>query len=330
MTKYYPAKPNQFAQGAAEVKIPLQMDPRYRDIGARTKIARKRTTVKSTNTTGSRKYYGFRAFMTKEQKEIPILQPIAGLKNLLEHDDISELPQDILDDIKSLMRRGVNPSKKDVKSYYASQGRELSGEEDEEELKMTMPRWKNALELIDTAYHVAGLKKPDVATKGWKQYLDLLPHAVELLADKYGLHGPNSKWRITTPINLEEQAVYEAEQFLLLERMDRSELMQYLLPKEKKSDDSKHQPQSLTNLQPPVDYQPSHVGKRRFFVSIAGSGQTEVDAKSLDEVIDQLTNKMRRHGVKVKIDQRDDDGAVLSFWYQDIKRERIVVRQIGS
>lgn len=310
MSKYYPATPNSFAQGAKEVNIPLQMDPKYRDIGAKTKIVRRRTTVKSTNTEGPKKFYSFRAFMTKENVEPTPLNPITGLKDILESEDMSELPQDIINDIKSLMRKGVNPGKKDLEAYQQTHG------------TAELPQWKNALELLDTAYHNANIEKPPINSKGWKQYLDLIPVAVKLLADKYGLQGDTAKWRITQPIVTENDQVNE--------RMERDTLLQQLLPKEKKDEEpTNDNPQSLNDLEAPDDYEPSHIGKKRFFVSIAGSGQTEVDAKNLDDIIEQMHNKMRRHGIKVRVEERSKDGAVLTFWYKDIKRERIIIRQVG-
>lgn len=302
--KNYPAKPNDFAKGAPEVKIPLQMDPKYRDIGAKTKVVRRRASLVSTGK--DKQTYGFRAFMTKEdvQPESP-KNPLKVLQSLLEADDLTELPQDVIDDLKSLMRRGVNPSKKEIEAYQQQTG------------STEMPRWKNALELLDTAYLNANIKKPDVGTDGWKQYLDLLPYAVKLLSDKYGLQGPNASWRVSTPI------VVEGE--------ERNSFLQSLLAKEKKDEPQQEQPEQdgANTLEPPKDYKPSHVGKKRFFVSIPGAGQTEIDVRNIEDVIDSLTNKMRRHGVKVRIDQKTDEGAILSFWFQDVKRERITIRQVG-
>jgi hypothetical protein len=105
--EYYPAQPNDFAKGAPEVKIPNQMDPKYRDIGARTKIVKRRASVKSTNTSGPVKHYTFRAFMTKENVQPePPKQPLTILASYMnEAEDLTELPQDLIDDIKRLMPR---------------------------------------------------------------------------------------------------------------------------------------------------------------------------------------------------------------------------------
>lgn len=289
VNEYYPATPNSFAAGAPDVKIPLQMDPKYRDIGSRTKIVRRRTVIKSTNDKGPKKYYSFRAFMTKEQQEVPApKQPLTNLQGLMEFDDISELPQDVISDLKSLMRRGVNPSKKDLEQFSQERG------------TPEYPRWKNALELVDTAYHTANIKLPSVGSKGWKQYEKILiPYGVQLLADKYGLHGPHSNWRFTSPIVTERQ-------------LDRTELLAQILPKlEKKKHNTDHQPQSLLNLEPPQGYEPSHVGTKRFWVTIPGAGETEVDAKNIDEIVHSVTNKMRRHGVKVQMDQRNEELSLI-------------------
>jgi len=300
LEEFYPAKPNDFAKGAPEVKIPLQMDPKYRDIGARTKIVKRRATIKSTNTTGPVKYYTFRAFMTKEnlEPEAP-KSPLKNIQAILETDDFSEWPQEILDEIRKMMRKGVNPGKKELEQYQQMHG------------TAEMPKWKNALELLDTALHVLGLKSPDVGTKSWKQYTDMIPYAVSLLSKKYGLGGPDAHWRVTHP--------------LVVERIDRDSLLSQLMPFEK----NPKQQQPKDELKPPPGYEPSHIGNKRFFVQIPGAGEIEIDAKNIDEVIESLANKMRRHGVKVRIETRTKEAAVLTFWYQDVKREKITIRQVG-
>jgi hypothetical protein len=300
----YPATPNDFAKGAPEVNIPLQMDPKYRNIGASKKIVRRRVTIKSTNTTGPTKFYSFRAFMTKESVEPEAIKvPLKNIQNILERDDLSELPQDMIGEIKKQMRKGVNPGKKELEQWQQMHG----GTE--------MPQWKNALELIDTAYHVLNMKKPNVGTKAWKQYTDLIPYAVHLMSQKYGISGPSATWRVSHP--------------LVVERMDRDGLLSQLTPLEKKDKENKLPQKPTDDLSPPPGYEPSHVGTKRFFVSIPGAGQTEIDAKNIDEIIESMANKMRRHGVKVRIDQRSEDGAVISFWHQDVKREKITIRQVG-
>lgn len=69
--------------------------------------------------------------------------------------------------------------------------------------------------------------------------------------------------------------------------------------------------------------------KRRFFVEFPGAAAVEAEADTMDDVIDQLANKMRRHGVKLRVEHRSQEGAVLSVWVQNVKREEITVKQVS-
>ena len=54
--------------------------------------------------------------------------------------------------------------------------------------------WKNALELTNTAYHVARVRLPRPEQKGgWAQYMDMISFSVKQLAQTRGIDG---KWRI--------------------------------------------------------------------------------------------------------------------------------------
>jgi hypothetical protein len=64
-------------------------------------------------------------------------------------------------------------------------------------------------------------------------------------------------------------------------------------------------------------------------VEVPGSAPVEADAASMDDVIEQLSNKMRRHGAKLRIEHRTREGAVLTVWVDDVKREEIVVKEIS-
>lgn len=72
-----------------------------------------------------------------------------------------------------------------------------------------------------------------------------------------------------------------------------------------------------------------HIGKRRFFVDVPGAGSVEVNGESLDDIIDQVTNKMRRHGAKVRIDERREKYAILSIWVDDVKRDSLTIKEIS-
>lgn len=71
------------------------------------------------------------------------------------------------------------------------------------------------------------------------------------------------------------------------------------------------------------------IGKRRFFIDIPGSGSAEIAAKTMDEIIEQLTNKLRRHGAKVRVDERAKKHAILSIWVNDVHRDKITVKEVS-
>lgn len=72
-----------------------------------------------------------------------------------------------------------------------------------------------------------------------------------------------------------------------------------------------------------------HIGKKRFFVEIPGQSSTEIDGKTLDEIIDMMGNKMRRHGAKIRIEQRNKFGAILTVWVDEVKRDRILIKEVS-
>ena len=72
-----------------------------------------------------------------------------------------------------------------------------------------------------------------------------------------------------------------------------------------------------------------HIGKRRFFVEIPGESAVEAEGANMDEIIDQIANKMRRHGAKVRVEERTKTYAVLSVWVNDIKRDRVIVKEVS-
>lgn len=72
-----------------------------------------------------------------------------------------------------------------------------------------------------------------------------------------------------------------------------------------------------------------HIGKRRFFVEIPGESAVEAEGSNMDEIIDQISNKMRRHGAKVRVEERTKTHAVLTVWVNDIKRDRVIVKEVS-
>lgn len=151
-----------------------------------------------------------------------------------------------------------------------------------------------ALELVDKAYHVSNVRKPTPDQKGaWKQYTDLIAFGVQQLAATRGRDG---KWRKTDPIAFSESLVEFAPS-----------------PNE-------------ISTRPQSD---NHIGTHRFFVEIPNESAVEADAKNMDEIIEQITNKLRRNGAKARVDSRTKTVTVLSVWVGDVKRDQIVIKDIS-
>lgn len=74
----------------------------------------------------------------------------------------------------------------------------------------------------------------------------------------------------------------------------------------------------------------SRLKSHRFFIDIPGHEPREVDASNMDEIIESLTNKLRRQGLKVRVVERTDKTTTLSVIdKEDNEHERIVIRDIS-
>lgn len=239
-----PGVENEVSASSSEMKIPPQYD--NVDWGAKTKLVNRKVSSFSTK---DGTVYGSKALMTKEGKLTFIGHLIA------ESDDPTMLPDMVIGEIKSNIRKGA----KDLEQ-----------------------KWKNALELVHTAYHVSNVQLPTPTKKGaWKQYEELIRFGVQQLSASRGIKG---EWR-TSSVLVREAAAGER-----------------------------------------------HIGRRRYFVEIPGERAQEVEAANMDEIIEAISNKIRNSrdvtGTKVRVEERTKDYAVLTVWVNDVKRERITVKQV--
>jgi hypothetical protein len=242
-----PGPENEFSRKSSEMRYPSQYD--NKDWGAVTKLKRRKVTSKDSKTGAT---YGSRAIMTKENT-LPTFSAY-----LAEGDDITTLPDSVIGEIKSNINKGA---------------------------KDLAQKWKNAIELVHTAYHVANVRRPTPNDKGaWKQYEALLKVGVEALSKTRGING---SWRTTNML------VREA---------------------------------ANTPMPKPVE---GDVGKRRFFVEIPGMAAMEADAKNIDEVIDAFTNKLRRNGATVRVEERTKTHAILGVYVNDVKRDKVIVKEVS-
>jgi hypothetical protein len=262
-----PGSENDFSKSAGEMKIPNQYD--NVDYGKKTKLVVRK--VVSCDADG--KVYGSKAIVTKENKQTFIQHLIS------EGEDVTLLPQRVIGELKKLIRDGAKDLTQD---------------------------WKHALHLVNTAYHVANVRRPTPDEKGgWNQYEDLIKFSVKQLSATRGLDG---KWRTST--------------VMVREDMDQQGATPPLDPQAKAK-----LPTLRSFVQrPPTD---DDIGKRRFFVEIPGQAAVEIEGKTMDEIIEAIGNKMRRHGAKIRVEERAKTHSVITVWVQDVKRDRIVIKEIS-
>lgn len=237
----YPADENEFDKKAKVINIPNQY--KNTDYGKKSKVVPRK--VKLSYTDGSGKVYGYKTIMTKESTQTLIDFLIT------ENEDLSALPDKVLKEIRTNIRKGASD---------------------------LLQQWRDALELVHTAYHVSQIRRPTPDQKAaWKQYMDLIKYGVQQLRNTRGVKGG---WRVSDPV------IREADE----------------------------------DLRP--------MGKRRFFVEIPGDEPREVEADNMDDIIDRMSNKFRREGAKLRVERRDKFAAVVTVWVGDVKRERIVIKEL--
>ena len=148
---------NEVSRGSPEMKIPSQYV--NTDWGKKTKLVNRKVSHKAHGPGG--KLYGSKAIMTKEQAKPTFIDHL-----ITEGDDITLLPERVIGEIKSNIRKGAQDLEQ---------------------------KWKNALELVHKAYQVANVRRPTPDQKGaWKQYEQMIQHGVRMLVASRGLNG---EWR---------------------------------------------------------------------------------------------------------------------------------------
>lgn len=253
-----PGSDNELSKAAGDMHIPNQYD--NKDYGKKSKIVVRK--VKHVEQGGDHKFYGSKAIHTKENKQTFIDHLIA------EAEDVTLLPDRVIGELKKLIRDGA---------------------------KDLTQNWKDALHLVNTAYHVGNIRRAIPDEKGaWKQYEELIKFAVKQLSATRGLDGP---WRASTVMVREDMEAAPAAK-----------------------------PPTLRSFAQPSD---NHIGTRRYFVEIPGEAAAEIDAKNMDEIIEMLGNKFRRHGAKLRVEERQKTHAIITVWVQDVKRDRIVIKEVS-
>lgn len=312
--KKSPGSKNEFARKAKKMNIPLQMD--NKDYGQPTKCVA-RTIDNVNSATGE--FYGSKTIMTKENKQTFV----DFLITEGDSDEITTLPEKVIREIKGLMRKGAQDLQQN---------------------------WKDALELTNKAYHVGNVRKPTPDQKGaWKQYTDLIAFGVQQLSATRGRDG---KWRKTEPVAFSESTTVDiltpspghsapshaknsidkvmATAELKHDIQDRlgkhiakpkQTFIQRMISKIKK--------ESLEEAATAKNPSEQHIGKHRFFIELPGKETYESEVDNMDEIIEQLTNKLRRNGAKLRVEQRNKFGAELSVWVGDVKRDHIKIRDIS-
>jgi len=250
-----PAPQNEFAKKAKTMKIPSQYD--NKDYGKKTKIVPRNVHLIDTNTGAC---YGTRTIMTKES----ILPTFKQYLLEVTDGDITTLPDKVVSELKNLIRKGAQD---------------------------LAQAWKNALELTNTAYHVSNVRLPHPTQKGaWKQYMDLIAHAVRQLSATRGVNG---KWRVADTLVKEAAMAVQDKQAV----MD--------MP--------------IGNRRYFVEL-PGQAA-----VEVAGKSMDDI----IDQIISRVRTGKEVRGTKVRVEYRDKYGAVLGIYVDNIKRDTVKIKEIS-
>lgn len=326
-----PGRENELSKKAKVMKYPSMFV--NSDVGSSTKVTLQKVQMCSSGKDG--KCYGSRAIAMKETKSM--LQDLARL--IESSSDDGSLPDVVIREIKSNVAKGA----KDVDQA-----------------------WKDALELTHKAYEVSRVRLPNpTQTGGWRQYEDVIKHAVVQLAKSRGNDGD---WRVTSQLNVSEGAKDDTPTVnnLAAKHMNTFNKAATHVDRKKqakKGAKMKHKnkifeflnfDQESTEAEQPADKvldfdrgnssssiskdeldsmdKPQHIGSKRFFMEIPGIDDAqEIHAKNMDEIIDLLSNKARRHGASARVEERSKQShgekVILSFWVDGVKREKITIKQ---
>lgn len=155
-----PAQENDFAKHSKEMNgsIPSQYD--NKDFGKKRKAKAHKFSVKDTK---NGKTYWTPAILEKLSFTDYLIQESSEQKIL---DKITTLPDIIISELKKLISKGAKDFAQD---------------------------WEDAAELVNTAYHVARIRRPIPDQRGaWKQYEELLKYGVQQL---WNTRGNKANWR---------------------------------------------------------------------------------------------------------------------------------------
>jgi hypothetical protein len=164
----YPAKENELSKKSKNMTghIPSQYD--NKDFGKKRKAKNHKFNVQDTK---NKKLYwspaiaetcSFTEFLIQEATDVKMLDKMTTLPNMV----ISEL------------QKLINQGARDLQQ-----------------------NWENAAELVNTAYHISNIRRPNPDQKGaWKQYTELLKDGVEAL---YKARGPKGGWRSSDVMHAE-------------------------------------------------------------------------------------------------------------------------------
>jgi hypothetical protein len=166
----YPSTENEFDRSAALMKNPNTLDKAWRGVGKKKGVRAEKVTIKDSNTG---KTYGTRTIMQKTTESTSFIEYLITEGAA----DITVLPERIIKEIRKNIRGGAADLEQ---------------------------QWKNALELVNTAFKVSNIRLPLPDQKGaWKQYEDLIQYGVKQMHELRGIDGD---WRITRS-SLRENAI---------------------------------------------------------------------------------------------------------------------------
>lgn len=249
-----PGQKNEFAKKAKTMRIPSQYD--NKNYGKPCKVVPRNVNLIDTNTGAC---YGTRTIMTKETT-LPTFKDFLIETN---DNDITTLPEKIIGELKNLIRKGAQD---------------------------LTQAWKNALELTNTAYHVGNVRLPHPDQKGaWKQYMELISHAVRQLSATRGINGT---WRVANTLVKEAMAVQDKQAVM-------------------------DTPIGARRFFVEIPGQAA--------VEAAGKSMDDI----IDQITSRIHTGKEVRGTKVRVEYRDKYGARLGIYVNGVKRDTVLIKEIS-
>ena len=303
-----PGQKNEFARKAKRMKYPLQTD--NKDYGKKVKAVARRVDVVNSETGD---LYGSRAIMTKEATDNMLKNPYR--KNTIKWEQWNKQRQEYLKGVAADPHGKLNSG--DIVTGPSGESKVLTKEEKTTFVGYLMAEADTDITLLPEQV-ISELK--GLIRKGAKDLTQQWANALELTHKAY--HVCNV--RRPTPDKKGAWKQYEA-------------LIAYAVRQlsDTRGINGKWRTADVLVREATTGFDDQPIGTHRFWVRLPGHAAVEASAKTMDDVIEQIFNKLRGKGVKARVEHRTKEGAKLSILVRDadldkwIKRDEVTIQDIS-